>query len=77
MHIARIGAHIVVHPHSRIAGAAVAVENDADGLLMILVLCEQLLVDHVRGDLIAVPDILVDVAVQIDYSQDFTSLDST
>ena len=65
MHLAGIGADIVVHPGSCIAGAAVAVEDDAHIVGEFLVLAIQRIMQHGRRDLVAVPDFLIDIAVQI------------
>ena len=56
--ITRVGADIIKHSNRSIAGTAVAVQNDADGLLMILALSEQLIMKDARGDLVTVPDLL-------------------
>nr|DAG38648.1 MAG TPA: hypothetical protein [Caudoviricetes sp.] len=73
VNITRIGSDIIKHPDRCITRTAVAVQNDADRKTVILALCEQLIMENVRGDLVTVPDLLIDVAVQVDYSQDFTS----
>ena len=65
MHLAGIGADIIVHPCSGIAGAAVAVEDDAHVVGEFLVLAIQRIMQHGRRDLVAVPDFLIDIAVQI------------
>ena len=66
---ARICANVVEHPDSSVARTAIAVEDNAQLLLRILILRIQLIVEPFRGDFIPVPHFLIDIAVQNDLSQ--------
>ena len=69
MHLARIGADIVVHSNGGVARAAIAVQDDAHIVGELAVLAVERVVQHGRRDLVAVPDLFVDVAVQVNRSQ--------
>ena len=71
MHLARIGADVVVHPNGGVARAAIAVQNDAHIVGKLVVLAVERVVQHGRRDLVAVPDFFVDVAVQVNRSHIF------
>jgi len=69
MHLARIGADVVVHPNGGVARAAIAVQNDAHIVGKLVVLAVERVVQHGRRDLVAEEHFFVDVAVQLEFSQ--------
>ena len=71
MDAARVGAQVVEHAHRRVAGAAIAVEDDAQFLLCVRALGIQQRMQGLRRDLVAEPRFFVDVAVKLNLSQAF------
>ena len=69
MHPARIGADIVVHSNGGVARTAIAVQDNAHIIGKLAVLAIERVVQHGRRDLVAVKDLLVDIAVQVNRSQ--------
>ena len=69
MDVARVGAQVVEHAHRRVAGAAIAVEDDAQVLLCVRALGIQQRMQGFRRDLVAEPRLFVDVAVKLNLSQ--------
>ena len=69
MDVAGIGAQVVEHPHRRVAGTAVAVEENAQVPLRFLSLRIEHPVQRLGRDLVAEPRLVVDVAVQVHVSQ--------
>ena len=69
MHLARIGADVVVHSNGGVARAAIAVQDNANIVGKLAVLAVERVMQHGRRDLVAVKDLLVDIAVQVNRSQ--------
>ena len=60
---------VVVHSNGGVARASVAVQDDAHIIGKLAVLAIERVVQHGRRDLVAVKDLLVDIAVQVNRSQ--------
>jgi len=70
VNLAGIRAHIIEHPSGCITVAAVGVQNDAHIICIGVAFAVQLIVEVTGRDFIAVPNLLVDVAIKADGSQD-------